>query len=173
MNRTIAILGVVAVLSAIYVLLLQPMEEKRGNMQEQLRSNYGTLIRYEKYSERKDDANERLEAALIELERIERHVLPNSDTSVAFAKLQLDIQRMATQSGLTVVSIKPLPTVEFKHYTGLPIFLDCTGDIKNLGEFLRVLDSGDVLLDTNLRGIAAQQDGSLRIKIQLTGLMSS
>jgi Tfp pilus assembly protein PilO len=163
----------VAVLAAIYVLLLQPLAEKRVYMQEEIRTKYVTLTKYERYSSRQDDADQRLEAAQVNLEQLEKHVLPHSDNSVAFAKLQLDIQRMATASGLTVTSIKPLPTLEFKHYTGLPIFLDCTGDIKNLGEFLRGLDSRDVLLSTSLRGIAAQQDGKLRIKIQLTGLMLS
>jgi Tfp pilus assembly protein PilO len=80
---------------------------------------------------------------------------------------------MATNSGFSVTSIKPLPTVEFKNYTGLPIFMDCNGNVKDLSNFLRRLDDPNTLLDIDRLNISAQQDGGLRIKIQLTGLMKS
>jgi hypothetical protein len=63
--------------------------------------------------------------------------------------------------------------VEFKNYTGLPIFMDCNGDIKELNNFLKRLDAPGVFLDIDRLNISAQQDGGLRIKIQLTGLMIS
>jgi Tfp pilus assembly protein PilO len=171
MNRTIATLGILAVLVAIYVLVLEPMSEKRVYMQEQLKTNYVTLVKYQKYQKQKGQSSKRLEVAQKALEMAESPLLSHSDTSVAFARLQLDVQRLAAMSGLQVTSVKPLPAVEFKHYTGLPIFLDCTGDIKDLGEFLKSLDARDVLFGIDRLNVAAQQNGRLRVKIQLTGLM--
>jgi Tfp pilus assembly protein PilO len=173
MNRTIAVIGIIALLAAAYVLIVEPLAEKRVEMQDKLQTDYGTLIKYARYKRLKNRAGKRLEVAQQNLENVERLILPTSDTSVAFAKLQRNVQGMATNAGLTVTSIKPLPTVEFKNYTGLPIFMDCNGDIKELNNFLKRLDAPGVFLDIDRLNISAQQDGGLRIKIQLTGLMIS
>jgi len=173
MNKSIAVIGVVAVLAALYALVLSPLAEKRVVLQDQLQLDYSTLVKYKKFENQQDQSSKKLDEALNELAAAESLVLPHSDTSLAFSQLQKDIQKLATQSGLQVTSVKPLPTVEFKHYTGLPIFLDCTGDIKSLGEFMKRLDSRDELFGIDKLIIAAQQDGTLRIKIQLTGLMMS
>jgi Tfp pilus assembly protein PilO len=173
MNRTIAVIGIIALLAAAYVLILEPLAEKRIEMQDKLQTDYSTLIKYVRYKQLKDQAGKRLEVSQQNLENAERLILPTSDTSVAFAKLQRNVQGMATSSGLLVTSIKPLPALEFKNYTGLPIFMDCTGDIKELGDFLKRLDAPNVFLDIDRLNISARQNGELRIKIQLTGLMIS
>jgi Tfp pilus assembly protein PilO len=173
MNRTIAAIGIIALLAAAYVLIVEPLAEKRVEMQDRLQADYSTLIKYARYNKLKDHSGKRLEFSQQKLEKTESFILPSSDTSVAFAKLQRNVQGMATNSGLSVTSIKPLPTVEFKNYTGLPIFIDCNGNVKDFSNFLRRLDDPSILLDIDRLNISAQQDGGLRIKIQLTGLMKS
>ncbi len=173
MNRTIAVIGIIALLAAAYVLIVEPLAEKRVQIQDKLQTDYRTLTKLARYKRLKDQANNRLEVSRKNLENTERLILPTSDTSVAFAKLQRNVQGMATSSGLLVTSIKPLPTLEFKNYTGLPIFMDCTGDIQKLGDFLKRLDAPTVFLGIDRLNISTQQNGELRIKIQLTGLMIS
>ncbi len=171
MNRKIIAIGVVGLLAAVYVFFIAPLADKRVGLQERLAIDYVTLTKYQKFYRQKESTGPRLKIATEKLEKLEGQIFPASDTSVAFAKLQADIQKFARKSGLTVTSIKPLPTVSRKHYTGLPLFMDCTGNIKQLGSFLKLLDAYNVFYSIERLNIAALQDGTLRIKMQLSGLM--
>jgi Tfp pilus assembly protein PilO len=173
MNRTVAAIGVIGLLAAVYVFFIAPLADKRVVIQERLEIDYGTLYKYQKVFWNKERVAPRLEQSRKALEQLERNIFPETDTSVTFAKLQMEIQNMAATSGLTVTSIKPLPTVSYKHYTGLPLFMDCTGNIKQLGSFFKLLDAYNVFFSIDRLNIAALQDGRLRIKMQLSGLMSS
>ena len=70
----------------------------------------------------------------------------------------------------SVKSIKPLPFVDYGGYTGLPILLDCMGDIGNLSRFLNFLDSTWELIAIDKLNVATSAGGVLRIKVQLSGL---
>lgn len=173
MNRTIAAIGIVAALAAVYVFLIAPLDEKRVDIQERLRMDYATLHKYEAVSGNREQIEPLLEQTRNDLQDIEQNIFPKTDLSVAFAKLQKNVQALARESGLTVTSVKPLPTISYEHYTGLPLYIDCAGDIKELSEFLKSLDSRDVFYRIDRLNIAASRNGSLRIKMQLSGLMRS
>jgi len=181
MNRTVLAIGAVAALAAVYVFLISPLEDSglpllslppRAEMQERLPIEYMTLYKYQKVFSERDRIGPRLQETRDELSNIEKNIFPKTDVSVAFAKLQADVQGMASAGGLTVTSVKPLPTLSYRHYTGMPLFIDCTGNIDGLGKFLKKLDSDNVFYRIDRLNVASQQDGSLRIKMQLSGLMA-
>lgn len=173
MNRNMAAIGIVAALAAVYVFLVSPFESKRGEMQEGLQVDYTTLSEYQKVLSGRDRIEPRLRETREELHQMEKNIFERTDLSVAFAKLQKDVQGLASASGLDVTSVKPLPTVSNKHYTGLPIYIDCRGNIRDLGRFLKKIDSSEIFYSVDRLDISAAQEDTLRIRMQLAGLMSS
>jgi Tfp pilus assembly protein PilO len=173
MSRNIAAIGIAAALVAAYVFLVSPLEAKRSEVQERLQTDYRTLSKYQKVLAGREQIEPRLEHTREELRRMEENIFENTKLSVAFAKLQKDVQGLAAKSGLGVTSIKPLPTISYEHYTGLPIYVDCKGNIRNLGKFLKEIDSSDRFYSIDRLDISAAQGGGLRIRMQLSGLMST
>lgn len=173
MSRNIAAIGIVAALVAVYVFLVSPLEAKRVEVQERLQTEYRTLSKYQRVLASREHIEPRLERTREELLQMEENIFENSKLSVAFAQLQNDVQRLAAKSGLGVTSVKPLPTISYEHYTGLPIYIDCKGNIRNLGKFLKEIDSSERFYSIDRLDISVARGDSLRIRMQLSGLMSS
>ncbi|MEJ2323628.1 MAG: type II secretion system protein GspM [Nitrospirota bacterium] len=173
MSKNVAAIGVAAALVAVYVFLVSPLDAKRNEIQERLQAEYTTLSKYQKILSDKEQIEPRLERTRAELHQMEGNIFENTEISVAFAKLQNNVQGLASKSGLSVTSIKPLPTISYKHYTGLPLYVDCKGNIRELGKFLKEIDSSGTFYGIDRLDISVAQGNGLRIRMQLSGLMSS
>jgi Tfp pilus assembly protein PilO len=171
MNRVIMALGIFALLVGAYVILVEPLTEKRSDLKDRLEMNYATLKKSERFIEKTQKTGVRLEDARRELEEVERYVIQSTDTSLAFAELQAKVQDMARASGVKVTSIKPFPTVDYNGYKGLPIYMEGMGGIKDLSQFLKSIDSTEELIRVDRLKIQNSRQDSLKIAIQFSGLM--
>jgi Tfp pilus assembly protein PilO len=173
MNRTTISIIVVAAVIIVYVLFIAPLPEKRGPLKERLQMDHTTLMKHERFIQRTKKAGVETEEALKDLEEKEKFIIHSTDKSLAFARLQTRIQNLTSRAGLRISTIKFLPAADHKGYTELPIYVDSTGDISNLSEFLKSLDSGKDFIKINTIDISTAPKGKLRVKMQLAGLMKS
>jgi Tfp pilus assembly protein PilO len=173
MKRSTLVLMIIAALLGAYVFLVSPLEGKREELRERLFVEYKTLRQHEEFIGSTEDAQSEVEEALKELTDMEKHVIQNKDTSLAFAELQKKVQRLAETSGMRVTSIKPLSTENRHGYAVLPIFMDFTGSISNFSTFLRRLDTSSEFIAIDRLNISRVPLNKLRVKIQLSGLMKS
>jgi|Deesub1362A_J573_1020465.scaffolds.fasta_scaffold00077_85 Tfp pilus assembly protein PilO len=173
MRRSLALIGGFVIVIAVYVFFVAPLSDKRAQLKERLETDYMALKKYEKFIRSTEKAEIQLKDALKELEDMEKNIIQETDVSLAFAKLQLKIQDLADSSGLQIKSIKPLPVVNYKGYTGLPIYMDGIGNISQLGEFLKLLDSTKEFINIERLHVTTTPKNTLRIKMQLSGLMKT
>jgi Tfp pilus assembly protein PilO len=174
MSRNIIIIAVATSLLTLYVMFISPLDEKREAMKDELFVQYKSLLKHEEFISSTQNAQEELEKARAELEKKEKHIINASDVSLAFAELQAKVQDMADQSGMTITQLKPLQAEQNESgYSRLPLFMDCWGKIWQLSKFLNFLDSTPEFLAIDRLQITVGRQGSLRIKIQLSGLMKS
>jgi Tfp pilus assembly protein PilO len=173
MTRRTIILIVIAVVVGFYVFYVDDLAEKRPALQEKLEMDFTTLMKHEKFIQRTKMAGVDIEDALEELAEKEKHIIHTTDQSLAFARLQKKIQDLAYETGLRISTIKLLPAVAHNGYTELPIFMDSTGDISNLSEFLKHIDSGKDFIGLDELDISSAPKGRLRVKMQLSGLMKT
>ena len=171
MNRNIIIISAVAAIIGAYVLFVSPLQDKRVPLREKLGVNYTTLLKYQKFMNASKGAGERLDAAQTRLRQLEQYISKKTNTSIGFAELQDRAQGIAEKAGLSIKSVKPMPTVQQEHYTSLPLYMDFTGDIVQLSAFLRAIDKGRVFISLDRLSIKTGNKGQLRIKMQVSGLM--
>jgi Tfp pilus assembly protein PilO len=174
MSRNIIILATATALLTLYVLFISPLDEKRDALKDELYVQYKSLMKHEAFISSTQNAQEDLEKARIELESREKHIIVASDVSLAFAQLQTKVQDMADQAGLTITQLKPLQAEDKEvGYKRLPLFMDCRGPIWKLSRFLNYLDSTPDFVAIDRLQVSLAPRGTLRIKIQLSGLMKS
>ncbi len=86
-----------------------------------------------------------------------------------------DLRRIAKQTGLELKSINPQPavsrnfeTITFEEY---PVKISFTGDIKQLGIFLRLLETHKKIISISLPALAPDASGSFKFDISPTAVM--
>ena len=172
MTRKAAIMIGLAVLLAIYYFAILPLDEARPAMQQELRAEKATLMKYERFLETVKDGDSQLKAARQRVEELEKGMVPASDESLALATLQGRVQDKVQASGLKILSIKSQPADEGKGgYKVLPIFIDCTGDTSELSRLLKSLDSEGAMVSLDSISVSVLRSDMLRIKLNISGLM--
>lgn len=163
-----------ALLAAVYVFNVAPLEEKRAGLRENIAAMYGELLRYESYIKGDRVTPGELEAAKGELGDMEAGVIERSDESLAFAEFQIKVQEIAERTGISILSVRPLSSVEHASYKGLPLFIEGRAGIRQLGAFLKAIDTKDSYIkleSLNVLVPGRKAGRKLRIKMQLSGLM--
>ncbi len=171
MSRTTIALIVVAALLAVHVLFIAPLDEKREAMQEQLFIDHKALVKFERFIASGADSEIKLDELRLELKKLEKNIINESDPSLAFASLQSEVQDMADGAGLSVNSVKPLEPEETDGYRSMPLFMDSSGGVEALSAFLKMLDRSKKLISLEKISISTAPRGGLRIKMEFSGLM--
>ncbi|MEK7333127.1 MAG: type 4a pilus biogenesis protein PilO [Nitrospirota bacterium] len=174
MKKSVIISAIIMAIIAAHVFFIAPLAGKRTEMKELLQVKYASLRKYETFLKSTGSAETELDAAVKEVEALEANAFQDKNESLAFAKMQGYVQDMAEKSGIKILSIKPLSVVKYKHYADLPIQLEASGGIIQLGEFLKQTDASKQLIRIDRLSIGVmniQTPGELKIRIQVSGLM--
>lgn len=173
MSQTRLIILIALALTIGAFLLADKLDTKRAVLHETLEINYATFAKKRDFILRTVKAGPEMKASLTDLEHIESNIIAKTDPSLAFALLQGKVQDMAQATGMKLYAIKQLPTVAHKGYTSLPLYVDMRGTIETFSEFLRFLGStGDFIGIENI-SVTSSSQGTLRVRVQLAGLMKS
>ena len=171
MSRTTKVLIAAAAVLTFYTVLVAPLEDKREGIREHLYIEHRSLEKHERFIKGGGGAKEQMEAIRIELESLEKGLIKEKDSSLAFATLQGELQDMAGGARIQVNSIKPLEPEEQDPYVTIPLLLDASSDIRGLSAFLKMLESSGELISLDKLSVSLAPQGGLRIKLQMSGLM--
>ena len=83
------------------------------------------------------------------------------------------VQDLALAADFAITSIRPLAPEKQTGYTTLPLYVDATGTIQQLSKFLSLLDSSYEFIAIDKLQISNAPFETLRVRVQLSGLMKS
>ncbi|MBI4823695.1 MAG: type 4a pilus biogenesis protein PilO [Nitrospirae bacterium] len=174
MRRSVAVIGVISVLGAIYLFFIHPLSDKRLELKETLSDKYMTLKKYDTLIKEGGLSKEELKKVDKELKEMEENIMQFSNESIALSTLHGRIEERAEKAGIKISSVRMRASIKYEFYVGVPIEVEAMGNIKEISSFLKSMDSGREFikierLDITKAGLRAE-DETLRIKVQITGL---
>ncbi|MBI4684022.1 MAG: type 4a pilus biogenesis protein PilO [Nitrospirae bacterium] len=174
MRRLVIISAIVLTLIAAYMFFVIPLSDKRLGLKESLEAKYATLQKYEVFVKATGKTDTEFDAIIKEVEQMEANTLKAENESLASAKLHGFVQDFAEKTGIRIISIRPLSVVKYKHYSHLPIQIEASGEINQLSEFIKQIDTSKQLVridKLNINVVSMQNPGELRIRMQISGLI--
>lgn len=173
-NNNKYVISVLLLVIAIYAFDSYFLKPKSEEMQEAIQAQYGVLQKYEHLVKGAGITEESIKSEIADIESIEKRLIQEKSGVLASAKLQNEILNLTDKAGLRIMTIRPLNAVKTGNYRTMPIYFEGNGDIKQIGDFLRSVESGSMLikvdkLSLNIMNIQSPKD--LKFKIQLSGLV--
>lgn len=171
MSRTRLVLLVALAVVVGAMLLADKLDTERAALHETLVVNHATYVKRKAFIQRTLKAGSEIKAALEDLQKSESKIIPQSDPSLGFAALQARVQDIAQGTGMRIFAIRQLQSVTARGYITLPIFVEMRGDIETFSAFLRQLAAGEDFIAIDNMNVTTSQEGVLRVRMQLSGLM--
>lgn len=142
-------------------------------VKESVQTQYNALRKDSLYISGAENTNEDMNSILNDMKNIEKRLIQEKTEFLASAKIQGDVTDTARKAGLLLLTIRPLSAVKNGNYTTLPVYFEGSGNIKQVSEFLKNVESGKLLLKVdklNLNITNVQNPKDLKFKIQVSGL---
>ena len=150
--------------------ILTPATE---NYRESLEKNYKTLKRYEFVVKGAGATEDQVKALSNNLNNMEKRLITEKSDFLASAALQREITGLTTKTGLNVATIRPMKEVKLNAYRIILVYFEGNGDIKQVSEFLKLVESDPLMLKIDklsLNITNMQNTDDLKFKIQISGL---
>lgn len=144
-------------------------ENYRGSLADQ----YRKLQRYELLMKGAGTTEAGVKALVDDMKNMEKRLLNEKSDFLASAKMQREISDLSGKTGLSVATVRPLNAVKVYNYSVIPVYFEGNCTIKQLSEFLRLVDAHAFLLKIEKLSINItnmQKPDDLRFKIQVSGL---
>ena len=167
-------------------LILVPVLERRERVKTELELQPQRLEKNLRYIDQKGEIMAALEKARAELKAFEPALLAGDTPSVSASDLQQAVQGLATKEGTQVISTRVLNPEVMGPFTKIPIQLEISGQIEQIANLVRGIETTERLLainEINIRslivpGVArAQAPGqaqpvqqNLRVSLTVSGI---
>lgn len=172
MRRSLMILLGLLFIILVYAVIFVPVTDKHRAIVEELELKSRTLGKYKVFLDTAQETEADVQEVARELNIYNALLIDAENDAKGFARLNSYIQELINQTGMEVISIKPLNVVKYELYVGLPLQVNASADTRQIVRFLRGLDSGKYLVsidNVNVRVINIKKPDKLRIKIELSG----
>jgi hypothetical protein len=143
------------------------------NYRESLEDEYKTLQRYEYVVKGAGVTETEMKTLLSDMKNAEKRLITEKSDFLASAKMQGEITDLTGKTGLNVATIRPMNASKLKAYSLIQVYFDGNGNINQLSEFLKLVDSNPLLLKVDklsLNITNMQNPDDLKFKIQISGL---
>ena len=172
MSRRYGLVAVALVLAAFVFesYYLRPGTEA---LKDRLISEYSTMQKEEQYLKTAAATGRDIKTASEEVKTLEKGLLPEKSAFLAAARLQGEVSDLAAKAGLSVMTIRPMEASQADSYRVVPIYFEGSGGIRQMGEFLREVESSPLLIRIDKLGLNItnmQNPKDLKFKIQVSGL---
>jgi Tfp pilus assembly protein PilO len=140
---------------------------------ESLAGEYKKLQRYEHLVKEAGVNEKDIRALITEMQNTEKRLIAEKTNFLATARIQGVISELAGKTGLSVVSIRPMEPVKLSAYTVVQVYFEGNGNITQMSEFLKLIESNPLLLKIDklsLNITNMQKPDDLKFKIQMSGL---
>ncbi len=175
-KKNVYILVILFFAVSLFVFEYYYLTPKTEQMKETIESEYTLLQKYEYFAKNAGKTDDEIKTAAKDIKEIEKKLIQEKSEFLASVKLQNEITGMTGKAGLTVMTIRPLGPVKSKDYSSIPIYFEGNGNIKQFADFMKYVESGDLLLKVdklNLNITNMQNPKELKFKIQVSGLMKT
>lgn len=143
------------------------------NYREALAKKYKTLQQYQSVVKGAEATEDGLKALNDDVKNLEKRLITEKSDFLASAKIQKEIAELTKKAGLNVATIRPMNGVEISGYRIIQIYFEGNGDIKQVSEFLKLVESDSLMLKIDklsLNIMNMQNTDDLKFKIQISGL---
>ncbi|MEW6107564.1 MAG: type 4a pilus biogenesis protein PilO [Nitrospirota bacterium] len=159
---------------AVFVFENYFLEPEAEIMRESISAQYNALQKYEQFIKGAGATEEEIKSAIDDIKKIEKKLIDEKSEFLASARLQSEISGITSRAGLRILTVRPLSAVKINNYINIPLFIEGNGDIKQIGDFLKYVESGNLMIKIdklNLNITNIQNPKELKFKIQLSGLV--
>lgn len=172
MNKRYVFLGVLF-LCTVYLFNTYFLLPERENYREALAVEYKKLQKHVAIVKKGGSSESEITALITDMQNTEKRLVPGSSNFLATARIQREIGNLTGKSGLNVASVRPMDPVKLSAYTVIPVYFEGNGNITQLSEFLRLVETDALLLKIDklsLNITNMQKPDDLKFRIQISGL---
>jgi type II secretory pathway component PulM len=173
-RRLLVWAGLVGLLVAGYVYLVEPLMEMHAATRELVAARQALLARQERLVARSEAYSRELAALRTEIVRRRSRLLAGDKAPVAASELQKLVKTTAQDAGIDVRSERILAPIERGGYAEVPVEMTLSGPIRGLTAFLHRLEDAPILLaltDLKVRAPAAGTSRDLSATVALSGFI--
>ena len=150
--------------------VLAPASE---NDRDSLTKKYKTLQQYETAVRAAATTEEKMKALSADMKKFDGMLISEKSDFLAAAKIQREITDLCGKTNLNVATIRPLAAVKLNDYQVISVYFEGNGNIKQLSNFLKLVESDQLLLKIDKLSVNItnmQKTDDLKFKIQIAGL---
>lgn len=171
-NRKFAIYALLIILTII-AFKNYYLEPKSELIRESIQASHASLQKYEQFIKGGQITEGEMKIILEEMKNIEARLLKEKSEFLASAKFQAEISDISEKAGLRITIMRPSNMEKLDNFMQLPIYFEGNGNIKQISDFLKYLESGKYIIKIdklNINIINIQNPRELKFKIQVSGL---
>lgn len=173
MRRNGYIILVLLCVCSVYLFSTYILTPATENNRESLDKKYKTLQQYEYVVSGSGTTEDESKALITDMKNTEKRLIGEKSDFLASARVQREIGDLANKAGLNVATTRPLTAVKLNAYSAIPVYFEGNGNIKQVSEFLKLVESNSLVLKVDklsLNITNMQKPDDLRFKIQISGL---
>lgn len=173
MRRNVSIVLILLCVCSVYLFSTYILTPASENNRESLAEKYKMLQQYETVVRGAGTTEDEIKALNTDMKDIEKRLIAEKSDFLSAAKMQREISELTSKSGLNVATIRPLGAVKLNAYTGIPVYFEGNGNIQQLSNFLKLIESNQLMLKIDklsLNITNLQKTDDLKFKIQISGL---
>jgi Tfp pilus assembly protein PilO len=173
LKRKVSVVIMVLCVCMVYLFSAYVVTPASENDRESLDAKYKTLQQYEMAVRGAANTEEKIRTLSADMKNFEDRLISEKSNFLAAAKIQGEITELTEKTNLNVATIRPLAAVKLNDYTVVPVYFEGNGNIKQLSNFLKLVESDKLLLKIEKLSINMtnmQKTEDLKFKIQIAGL---
>ncbi|GAB4484856.1 MAG: hypothetical protein OHK006_09910 [Thermodesulfovibrionales bacterium] len=172
-KRRIAILAVSLVV-ALFVFERYFLAPETEEIRATIERESATLEKYQRVLRSAPPGESEMTKIEARVKTLEKRLVPDASEQLASATIQSHVVELARKSGFSISTIKPGTPITRDSYRQIPVYFEGNGNIKQISDFLKAVDQGQILLSVDRLGINItnmQNPKELKVKVQISGMM--
>lgn len=173
MKKNRYILIVLTLVASVFAFEYYFIAPKSEMLRESIETGYNALLKDEQFIKGTVITGDDIKKAADDMKNMEKRLIREQSEFLTFARLQGEVSDISEKAGLKVLTIRPLAAAKLGNYSNIPIYFEGNGNIKQISELLRHIESGSLLIKIdkiNLNITNMQNPMELKFKIQVSGL---
>lgn len=130
----------------LYHFGFKPILNQERNIREEIAVKQKILSSYQNVAKKKGQLERSINYLKLRLKDTEGKLLDGGNPSLAAANLQEIIKQISSQSGISITSVRVLPSSPIDMYTEIPVRIETKGTIASVKNFLHKIQNNPKLL---------------------------
>jgi Tfp pilus assembly protein PilO len=171
-QRKVILLGTMLILT-VFLFQNYYLAPRSDAMREEIQSKYGTLQKYQAYLKGSGITEKGIQSADTDMKTMEMRLIAEKSEFLSSASMQRMVSELSEKAGLNVLTMRPINVVKEKNFLFVPVYVEGSGNIRQISEFLSSVEQNPMMLKIDKMSINVtnlQNPKELRFKIQVSGM---